>query len=601
MKGKLDCAIRAVRYVTSDPYRWSKKYQLMHRGYTIDTWDFTSDDQQKVGDDCVFVVHPGKSEFGVFYGDNTMLIVGCRRLAEMLNFAGRSREAVEHAALADALQDRLDKLAWNGEFYTHWIAENPDYHPDMGVDTSKQVSLSNAYTLNRGISHEQCVAIIRTYQRIRREMPAGSPGEFYGIFPPFQKNFTQNQPGEVWEYVNGGVLSTVAAELALGAFEHGFEEYGADILRRENAVAERYNGYIPATLRGKGFETPKRSFQKLDMRSLVNASFSGTAPGVPAWVGDQGHDLTGLPTGAQEFQGVPFDVIDPASNGHRGCLGLSDSAGYGVSASLPVHAKASSIYLLHAFAGGDHTSGTLTIHYADGTTHSEFIEEGKNVGSWWEPRDSKYNREGPRTGDKLHIAWQHATEGFASTGIYAAGFNNPHPELEIASLDFSAGFGGNKWMVLAATLSDAPVFFKPYDDLSSGIPDGWSAALVYAVVEGLAGIKDDGVAFSRAIIAPRWEAAGVNSADVTVRYPASEGYCHYRYQRSATQNSVTLEITGSAHEFELRILLPRDRQLKSARLDGQPVSASLKTVEQSRYAVLNKVGSGVHLVELDLS
>ncbi len=45
--------------------------------------------------------------------------------------------------------------AWNGDFYTHWIAENPEYKPDVGVDMSSQVSLSNAYALNRGISHEQ--------------------------------------------------------------------------------------------------------------------------------------------------------------------------------------------------------------------------------------------------------------------------------------------------------------------------------------------------------------------------------------------------------------------------------------------------------------
>ncbi|MGO9269710.1 MAG: hypothetical protein ACLQOO_05550 [Terriglobia bacterium] len=29
MKAKLDGAIKAVRYVTSDPYRWSEMYQLM--------------------------------------------------------------------------------------------------------------------------------------------------------------------------------------------------------------------------------------------------------------------------------------------------------------------------------------------------------------------------------------------------------------------------------------------------------------------------------------------------------------------------------------------------------------------------------------------
>jgi hypothetical protein len=62
MKGKLDAAVRALRFVTKSPYRWSEKYQLMHRGFTIDTWDYVSNDQQRWGG-AVFTVYPGKSEF----------------------------------------------------------------------------------------------------------------------------------------------------------------------------------------------------------------------------------------------------------------------------------------------------------------------------------------------------------------------------------------------------------------------------------------------------------------------------------------------------------------------------------------------------------
>ena len=143
MKGKLDSAIRALRHVTKSPYRWSEKYQLMHRGFTIDTWDYVSDDQQRFGG-SVFMVYLGKSEFGIFHGDNTNLILQCRNLAEMLTLAGRAQDAPEFEKLADDVEKRLDALAWNGNFYTHWIAENPDYKPDVGVDMSSQVSLSNS-------------------------------------------------------------------------------------------------------------------------------------------------------------------------------------------------------------------------------------------------------------------------------------------------------------------------------------------------------------------------------------------------------------------------------------------------------------------------
>ena len=190
------------------------------------------------------------------------------------------------------------------------------------------------------------------------------------------------------------------------------------------------------------------------------------------------------------------------------------------------------------------------MHYADGSSYSEYIEGGKNVASWWEPHDSKYNRDGPRINDTLRLAWHGSSRGLVEVGVYAVGFNNPHPDRKIASLAFEAGVGNSKWMVLATTLSDAPVFFAPYDDLSTGIPDGWSAAVIYALIEGLAGVKDDGVAFSRARLAPRWEAAGVRKTEATVKYPASD---HLAYLYSP---QLGRDATPGFRSQQHRILVP---------------------------------------------
>ena len=350
MKGKLDNAIRALRFIPKSPYRWSKKYNLMHRGFTIDTWDYVSDDQQRWGG-SVFMVYLDKSEFGVFHGDNTNFIAQCRNLAEMLKVAGRGAEAPEFEKLADDVEARLNSLAWNGDFYTHWIAENPDYKPDVGVDMSSQISLSNAYALNRGISHDKCVKVLKTYQRLRREMPSSSPGEFYGIYPPFQRDFTLNVPGLVWEYCNGGVLTVVGGELAHGAFEHGYEPYGADILRRLKAIADRYRGYLPCTLRGRAVETPQRTFQQLSIQEAANTCHGKSASDVPLWSTNENVNLADLPTGSQEFQGVPFHVLDPAQSPYRSCIVLSRQSPYPAQQSIPIGAKAASVYLLDAADG----------------------------------------------------------------------------------------------------------------------------------------------------------------------------------------------------------------------------------------------------------
>src|SRR5699024_4222289 len=92
-------------------------------------------------------------------------------------------------ALSHDLKKRLDKISWEGNYYLHQVPEDPDVDRDLGVDQSKQVSLSNAYSLNRSLTHEQCKSIIKTYQKIREEMPSSSPGEWYSIYPPFPKGF----------------------------------------------------------------------------------------------------------------------------------------------------------------------------------------------------------------------------------------------------------------------------------------------------------------------------------------------------------------------------------------------------------------------------
>jgi len=593
MKGKLDSAMRAVRYLTKSPYRWSEKYNLMHRGFTIDTWDYVSDDQQRFGG-SVFMVYLGKSEFGVFHGDNTNLVAQCRNLAEMLKVAGRTQEAPEFEKLADEVEMRLNALAWNGNFYTHWIAENPDYKPDVGVDMSSQVSLSNAYALNRGIAQEKCVSIIRTYQRIRREMPASSPGEFYGIYPPFQRDFTKNIPGLVWEYCNGGVLTVVGGELAHGAFEHGYESYGVDILLRLKAIADRFRGYLPVTLRGKAMETPARSFQTLSIQAEANACHGNSAPDVPLWSEDKIVNLAELPAGRQEFQGVTFIVLDPTESNFRSCVVLSRQSPYPQRVSLAVGAKAASIYLLNA---ADSKSAALlaTLHYADGTSYTQDLE-GR---SWSFPTDSKYDKAGPRTEDTYRVAWKKSTRDEQEFGVYVTGINNPNPEREIASLELCVCGAKGRWLMLAATLSSAPVFFVPYDDLSTGIPDGWNGSVLYALLEGLAGVKDRGAAFSRTALTPRWDAAKVPSAEVTVRYPASAGYCSYAYRAEGA--TLEVEFTGSAESFDVQILLPPDRRTVAARMDGRAVAASQRKIEQSSYLVLPSVAGGVHRVEVDLA
>ena len=65
---------------------------------------------------------------------------------------------------------------------------------------------------------------------------------------------------------------------------------------------------------------------------------------------------------------------------------------------------------------------------------------------------------------------------------------------------------------------------------SFGGPDNWAAAnAMAALVEGLAGVKNEGLAYEKVTLSPRWVSAGVDTVDVTVKYAASEGYIAYKY------------------------------------------------------------------------
>ncbi len=121
-------------------------------------------------------------------------------------------------------------LSWNGRFYTHFIDEDPSVKRNLGVDEKSQIAQGNMYSINRGLTHEMDVAIINTYLDLQKHLPAGSPGEWYAIYPPFEKGFGQHN--QKWQYMNGGVAGHAAGELARGAYENGYEDYGSDILKK---------------------------------------------------------------------------------------------------------------------------------------------------------------------------------------------------------------------------------------------------------------------------------------------------------------------------------------------------------------------------------
>ncbi len=573
-------AEKALEYNMKSEYVWSDKYQLLKRGFTLDTWDFQPpSDVAPIGGDVMDVV-PGKTKFGIMHGDNTGFAYSCRLLAEMFRYAGNDKKARHWENIADEILDRLSKVSWNGDYFYHFVPEDSSYKRPAVVDMSQQVSLSNTYALNREIAHDKAVKILATYQRIKKEMPESAPGEFYSIYPPFPQLFGNHL--NQWHYVNGGVFPFIGGELAKGAFNHGYERYGKDILFRIKYLLENNGGEFPYYWLGKIPERPKTEFTRIDLHDIANTDFAGESKGdVPGWT-KQGteNDLSVIPTGELNYNGVPFTIIDPDKNNNRACLGLATDPDYAQQKTIKVNKKARSLYILHTLAGGG-LAGWLDIEYTDGTTHREYVRSGKNVKNWWSPKNGSYSR---RSGWSYKVAWS-GMNASTTVGVYAWPLDNPYPDKEIKNLNFIHSNNPVKWFVLAVTLSDQPAYFTWPWQHGSWLANWNTSCVLSAIVEGLAGVQDKGVAFSKVKLSPRWAVTQTKNVKVNINYPASDKYVSYKYDRDG--KAISMKVVSSSENFEFEVMVPENKTVKQVLVNAKKTDFSLRTIEKSTYVTFS--------------
>lgn len=179
------------------------------------------------------------------------------------------------------------------------------------------------------------------------------------------------------------------------------------------------------------------------------------------------------------------------------------------------------------------------------------------------------------------------------------GLDNPHPDRQIARVRLNVTEEGSIWCLLGLTLCDAEHFMMP-PDVSFGPVKWGTGAVLYGIIEGLAGIQDTGVAFDRVRLAPRWQAAGVRRVTATARYAASGGYASYAYRHDEKRGVLSLTLTGAGERAEVEVLLPKGKRAQSVTVDGREAPFELKKIEKSRYACIGIEGVGVHQVKVML-
>jgi len=230
---------KALLYVLNHPWRWDKKSRLVKRAYTIDTWDFAYTAgqyhwlQMQITDDTFW---------GIMHGDNSGYYEAFRLMGQLYSYFNREKRALIWRRLAKKIRRRMNRICWNGQYYTHFVKLTPVTIP--GTDEANQLSLSNPIDINRGVTnHKMTVSIINEY--LRRRGSTETFAEWFSIDPPFPAGIFGEEKLVPGAYINGGIMPLVGGELARAAFEHGFEWYGVDILRRYfEMIAKKKETYL---------------------------------------------------------------------------------------------------------------------------------------------------------------------------------------------------------------------------------------------------------------------------------------------------------------------------------------------------------------------
>jgi hypothetical protein len=596
---------KALKYMTTDPLRWSGKHGLVRRSFTADEWDFANPHYCAGDHRCI---HPGDPTF-FFHGNNSGLYAMYWRMAEMYEYLGDKRRAKELRRDGEGLRGRANAKLFFDTQYGHMIPETlaPEKVYALVGDERKRMSLSTGYTINRGLpTHEMAVKIIREYQRRAKAKRKESFAEWWTIDPSYTPGQWPGQECPQGEYMNGGICGIVAGEIAKAAFDHGCEKYGVDIIDRIWKLVERDGGELHEVYRQLPEKPclPKTRFHCVDLCAAANRGLkNGAHKGIKAWTDEGDNDMRNLPVGRHAFGNIQFDVPNPARNGGRAIVHIdADSAQKPDCITIPIGGrKCVSLYFLHAIgrsvigrqAGGrGSVVATYDILYADGVSERIYVRDGHEIRQWWGVSDDGMNRAATR------CAWRGKNPQWKNVGMFMNGWNNTRPRAPIKAIRIEAVHGVcQAYSILLAgiTLSDKPVEFEPRIQ-SYGLPASWTQAAVYhAIAEGLAGIEDRGSAFSEVSVSPRWPASKARRAQVTLHYPASNGYCSYKYRLDSGKRQIFLDLTGSFKRVRAHCLLPEGKKANSVAADGRELPFKNLCVERSRYVdfVLDSLPRGV--------
>jgi len=272
----LPSLVKGMKYLMTDPLRWSKEYLLVKRPYSIDTWDFTSQPDGMTGVESL-LYHIGNDEKtpkGIMHGDNSGMYQACKQLSDLFNVTGKVNEAKEWNLQAELFRHRLNTTCWNGKYYAHFIPVDP-VPSHIKTDPIHALSLSNTYDINRGApTREMAASIINAYREVEKKTSSESVAAWFGIYPPVEPQFGRYKTGV---YMNGAVLPLVGGELTKAAFQNGEEEFAVEQLKKLELIMNKNNRVLPGCVNTDGTAQEEAIPNEWGQAAFVSALVEGLA------------------------------------------------------------------------------------------------------------------------------------------------------------------------------------------------------------------------------------------------------------------------------------------------------------------------------------
>jgi|GEM_PF-1685500 len=198
-------------------------------------------------------------------------------------------------------------------------------------------------------------------------------------------------------------------------------------------------------------------FTTVNLRAVVNQGWADNGGKVRGWTDQGDNDMRTVKPGLKTLIGIPFDLIDPRTNGGRAVLVMKSNhfPDGPQDVTVPVNHKAASVYFLHASAWTQGLVATYIVHFADGSSLNIPIRAKEEINDWW----------GPVNGPEYRVALVVPNAVNDDMGMVAFGWNNPYPDKVIQSLEFKSADGEAIPILAAVTLSDKPVQLPPPADI----------------------------------------------------------------------------------------------------------------------------------------